>query len=126
MGESTFYLNMATIRITDLALSAIIGTNKWERSTKQKIVINIVFSYDSKSAIHTDNLKYATDYKTLTKKIIAGVKASRFYLLETLANFILTIVMENSRISFATVRVDKPKALRFARSVSAEVSAKRS
>ena len=116
---------MATIRITDLALSTIIGTNKWERTRKQKIIINIIFTYDSKGAARTDNLKHAIDYKTLTKKIITNVTVSRFYLLEKLTDFILCIVMENPSVKSASVRVDKPKALRFSKSVSAELNARR-
>ena len=116
---------MTTIRITDLTLRAIIGTNKWERVRKQKILINIIFTYDSKNAIQTDDIKHAVDYKTITKKIIKSIESSRFYLLEKLSDFILKIVMENPRTKSASVRVDKPKALRFSRSVSAELSAKR-
>lgn len=116
---------MTTIRIADLTLKTIIGTNPWERTTRQKVVINATLKYNASQAIAADNIKEAVDYKTITKKIIARVKASRFFLLERLANEIIKIIMETKTVQKATVRVDKPLALRYAKSVSAEVSAKR-
>ena len=113
---------MAIIRITDLTLKAIIGTNDWERTTKQNIVINAVIEYNASKAIATDNIREALDYKTITKKILAQVKNSKFYLLEKLTAFVLEIILENKKVKKATVRIDKPLALRFARSVSVELS----
>ena len=116
---------MATIRITDLSLRTIIGTNDWERTNKQDIIINVVIEYDSQKAAQSDNIKDAVDYKVITKKIIKEVESSQYGLLEKLTEAILKIVMEDQKVRAATVRIDKPFALRFARSVSVELSAKR-
>ena len=116
---------MATIRITDLTLAAIIGTNKWERIKKQKIVINAAIEYNATKAIAADNIREAVDYKTITKTIINRAGKSRFFLLEKLTDFVLKIIMENKKVQKATVRIDKPLALRFAKSVSVELTAKR-
>ena len=116
---------MATIRITDLKLSTIIGINDWERKQKQDILINIRMEYDAAKSVKSDNIKDTIDYKTITKKIIKAVEPSKFLLLEKLTDFILDIVMDNPRIQEATVRVDKPLALRFARSVSTEMTRRR-
>ena len=116
---------MAIIRITDLTLKAIIGIHDWERVTKQTIIINATIVYNARKAIATDKIKHALDYKSITKEIIALVKDSRFQLLETLTHSILRITMSRKAVKHATVRVDKPRALRFAKSVSIELSAKR-
>ena len=116
---------MSTIRITDLKLRTIIGINDWERKQKQDILINIKMEYDVTKAVKSDNIKDTIDYKAITKKIIKAVEPSKFFLLEKLTNFILDIVMDNPRIKEATVRVYKPLALRFARSVSTEITRKR-
>ena len=115
---------MGIIRITDLTLRAIIGTNAWERKKKQRVVINASFEYSAARAIATDNLQDTIDYKTITKRIIKEVTDSHFFLLEKLASRILTIVLNNKKVLRATVRVDKPYALRFAKSVSVTLSAK--
>ena len=116
---------MAVVRITDLTLKTIIGINDWERKRKQKIVINASFRYDSRKAQQSDNIKDSVDYKIISKKIIGRVEKTKFSLLERLTAYILDIIMEDRAVREATVRVDKPLALRFSRSVSVELSKKR-
>ena len=126
MGENTSYrrkqLIMATIRITDLRLRTIIGANDWERDNKQDLVINISLEFDATQASKSDNLADTVDYKAITKNIIQLVESSQYFLLEKLADQILQLVLTNTRIIHATVEIDKPQALRFADSVSIEVS----
>lgn len=116
---------MATIRITNLKLRTIIGANDWERKVKQDVIINISFECNAKRVIQTDSLKDTVDYKALTKEIIKAVENSKFEMLEKLTSMILEILLKNSKIKNATVRIDKPFALRFAESVSVELSQKR-
>ena len=116
---------MAIVKITNLRLRAIIGANDWERKLKQDVVINISFDYDAAKASRSDQLKDAVDYKVITKKIIKAVEASDYQLIEKLAAVILDIVLQDPKIKIATVRVDKPGALRFADSVSVELCKKR-
>jgi len=113
---------MAKIRITDLRLRTIIGTYDWERETKQEVVVNIVIDFDASKASVSDDLKDTLDYKAITEKIIKDMETSSFFLLEKLGRSILDIVMENVLVSEASVRVDKPNALRFADSVSVELN----
>ncbi len=113
------------IRIKDLRLRAIIGCNDWEREKKQDITINVVMDCDNEKAVTTDDINDCTDYRYITKEIIEMVEASEFFVLERLAGFVLSIVMERPAVRHATVEVDKPHALRFSSSVSVEVSATR-
>ncbi len=115
---------MASIRITDLSLRAIIGIFDWERTRKQKVVINVEIAFNASKAAKSDKVKDTIDYKTITKKIIKHVEASQYFLLEKLADQVLKIVMEDPKVRSAKVRVDKPGALRFTRSVSVELEAK--
>ncbi len=117
---------MAKVQITDLLIRGIIGTQEWERKKKQDILINVTFEYNCSKCQASDAIDDAVDYKLITKRIIDSVEASSFFLLEKLTHYVLEIVMEDKRIKWATVRIDKPHALRFARSVSVELTAKRS
>ncbi len=113
---------MATVCITNLRLRAIIGANEWERNIQQDLIINVKFDYDSTKAQSSDQLKEAVDYKTMTKKIIQVVEKSSYQLIEKLADVVIAIVLEPKQVKSATVRIDKPQALRFADSVSVELS----
>lgn len=117
---------MATIRITDLKLKAIIGINAWERTTKQVIILNLQLDYDASKAAKSDNINDTIDYKALKKRIIDLIKGSKFFLLEKLVNEVLNLVFCEPKVRKATVRIDKPGALRFAKSVSVESSRRKS
>jgi D-erythro-7,8-dihydroneopterin triphosphate epimerase len=116
---------MAIISVKNLRLRTIIGIFDYEREHKQDIVINMKILFDDSKAAATDNINDTVDYKKMTKKIIAEVEKSEFFLLEKLADFILKIIMEEEKIKTAKIKVDKPHALRYADSVSIVKIAKR-
>jgi FolB domain-containing protein len=116
---------MAIIRITDLQLRTIIGLYDWERTIKQDVIINAEIYFDATKAVKTDKVDDTIDYKAINKKIIAHIEESNYFLIEKMAGAILQIIMDDPKAQAAKVRVDKPGALRFAKSVSVELEAKR-
>ena len=115
----------ASVEIKNLRLRTIIGFQDWEREKKQDVIVNIKAGFDPGHATQSDRVEDTLDYKVLTKRIIKAVEESNFNLLEKLTQMILDIVMENNRITWANVKVEKPFALRFSDSVAIELSAKR-
>jgi FolB domain-containing protein len=118
-------MKKATIRITDLLLRTIIGANEWERSAPQDVIINIEVVFDASEAVVSDSVKDTIDYKKLKRRIIIEVENSSYKLLESLTNKVLSIVMEEPRAKSAVVRIDKPGALRYTKTVSVEMSDQR-
>ncbi len=108
---------MDCIEIQDLLLRCIIGINPEERRDKQDALINVTLWTDSRAAAASDNVEQAVNYRTLTKRIIEHVESSQYYLLETLADRIAGICLQDPRVARVQVKVNKPGALRFARSV---------
>ncbi len=104
------------VRIKNLLVRIKIGVQPTERDKLQDVLINI--SIESDDPPRTDRLADTTDYKYVTKKILAAVEHTRFELIETLAGFVLDLIMEDKRIKHASVEIDKPHALRFSESVS--------
>lgn len=113
---------MGIIRISNLRLRTIIGINDWERTTLQDVVVNIEIEAEIERAAQTDSIDDTLDYKNLTKQIIQHVEESSFQLIERLASSILDLILTLPRAVSAKVKVDKPGALRFADSVSVELS----
>ena len=113
---------MAVIRIKNLKLRSVIGIHDWERENKQDVIINIKLEFDSSRAAESDDIADTVDYKAIKMRIIELVEGSTCNLLERLADQILAICLSDAQVEQATVRVDKPHALRFADSVSIEVS----
>ena len=113
------------IRIKNLRLRTIIGINEWEREHFQDITLNVKIEFDGSRVVESDDIKDTVDYKALKKRIIQEVEQSQFSLVEKLAGHILQIIMEDEKVIFAEVEVDKPHALRFADSVSLTCSSRR-
>ena len=117
---------MARIRVKNLLLRTYIGFNPEELENKQDVIINYEIEADiPRTALEADEPLDIFDYKTITKKVIALVQDGRFKLLEVLTQKILDLIMEDERVKWAKVEVDKPHALRFAQSVSLEMEARR-
>ncbi|MCX8065338.1 MAG: dihydroneopterin aldolase [Candidatus Hydrogenedentes bacterium] len=110
------------IHIRDLVVRCIIGIEPLERKEKQDVIINITLYTDIKKSAVTDNISDTVDYKKIKKRVLSFVENSSFYLLETLAEEIAKICLDDNCVKGASVVVDKPGALRFARSVAVEIT----
>ncbi len=109
------------IQIKDLLLRTIIGINEEERRARQDVLINILLHADTRPAGASDAIEDAVNYRTITKQVIHLVESSQFYLVEKMAAEIAAICLADPRVESASVRVEKPGALRFARSVGVEI-----
>ncbi|TET82408.1 MAG: dihydroneopterin aldolase [Anaerolineales bacterium] len=109
------------IDIHDLLLRGIIGINDWEREKQQDILINISLFGDFRSAGESDDIADTINYRTVTKKVIKHVETSKRFTVEALASDIARICLEEPGVQRARVRVEKPGALRFTRSVGVEI-----
>ncbi len=116
---------MDRILIRDLLVRCIIGVRPEERRQKQDVLINLSLSVDLRRAGRSDRLEETLDYSALKTRIVARAEESQFQLVEALAETIAGICLEEPMVRRARVRVDKPTALRFARSVGVEIVRKR-
>ncbi len=105
------------IRINDLFLRTIIGINDDEREHKQDVLINLVLVVDTRAAARSDAIEDAANYRTITKDVIDLVENSQFFLVERMAEEIARVCFREPRVERVKVRVEKPAAIRFARSV---------
>jgi len=110
------------IRICDLLVRCILGINESERREKQDVVINLVIHADLRMAGKTDRIEDAVDYRALKKKVLALAEESHFFLEEALADAVAELCLAQPGVRQVEVRVEKPNALRFARSVAVEIT----
>ena len=114
------------IKIKDLLLRTIIGINDEERRNRQDVLINITMFADTRAAGVSDDIADAVNYRTIAKRVIQLVEGSQFYLVEKMAAEIADICLQNPRVERAQVSVEKPGALRFARSVGVTIERQKS
>ncbi len=118
---------MATdqVHIKELLVRTIIGINPEERVKRQDVLINITMFADLRPAAASDNIADAVNYKTIAKQVIEMVENSQFYLVEKMASEIANICLADERVERVLVSVEKPGALRFARSVGVTIDRRR-
>jgi FolB domain-containing protein len=116
---------MDKIIISDLLVRGIIGINDSERVNEQDILINITLQADTRSAGLSDTLTESVNYRTVAKAVIAHAQTAKRFTVEALAEDIAVICLEQPGVQIATVRVEKPGAVRYARSVGVEIERKR-
>ena len=85
----------------------------------------IVLDIDLRRAGRTDAIEDTVDYKAIKQNVVAMVEASSCYLVEHLAQRVADVCLEHPRVQRTDVTVDKPGALRFARSVAVEIARER-
>ena len=113
---------MDEIFIKDLLVRGVIGVTEREREQPQDILVNITVFADSRQAGNTDEISQSVNYRTIAKKTLAYVEQARRYTVEALAADIMKLVLEEANVLGAKVRVEKPGAVRFSRSVGIEIT----
>lgn len=112
---------MDKIHIRDLRAVTIIGTLPQERVERQEVTLNIELGCDLSKAGRSDRLEETIDYKAVKQAVLRQVEASSFKLLEALAESVAGVCMDFKGVERVKVSIDKPGALRFARSVAVEI-----
>lgn len=109
------------IHIRDLSVRCIVGIYPEERREKQDVTINITLFADLRRAGQSDNIEDTVDYKTIKKNVLSMTEGSSYLLIERLAEQIAEICLDNEKVLAVSVLVEKPGALRFARTVGVEI-----
>ncbi len=108
---------MDIIYLRDLRIAAIIGIFDWERRVKQTVSIDLEMATDIAKAAKSDHIDDTLNYKAVAKRVISFVEESQFQLVETLAERVAAIVIEEFAVPWVRVSINKPGAIRGARDV---------
>jgi FolB domain-containing protein len=112
---------MDQIIIKDLIARGIIGINDSERVNPQEILINVVLFTDISKAGESDDIEDSVNYRTIAKKLQAHAETAKRLTVEALATDLARLCLEDPLVQKVRVRVEKPGAVRFSRSVGVEI-----
>ena len=112
---------MDKVFIRGLEVEGIIGIFQWEREVKLIITVDIVMDFEKKRANKSDSIEDALNYKLVGKRITSFVKNSKFQLVETLAENISKIILQEFPVTNVRVTLSKPGALRGSDSVGISI-----
>jgi len=110
-----------TVFIKDFIIEEIIGFYKHEKEKKQKIIFNIVLDIAQSSLPDEKDIKSIVDYEKVTNKLENLTKSKKYNFLESLAEDSFKEIFEDKRINSIKIKIEKPEAIKNARSVGVEV-----
>lgn len=108
---------MDIVFVRDLRINTVIGIYDWERRIKQTVALDLELGTDIRRAGETDAIEDTLDYKAVAKRVIGYVEEGRFQLVETLAERLAQLLMEEFAIPWLRLTLSKPGAVRGAREV---------
>ncbi len=116
---------MDRITIKELLVRCVLGVDDEERREMQDVLITVALHADLRKAGESDRVEDAVDYRAVKKQILAAAEGSRFQLVEALAERVAALCLAHAGVCRVEVHVEKPGALRFARSAAVEITRER-
>ena len=116
---------MDKIFIHALKTEAIVGIFDWERQVKQTVIVDIEISANITKAARSDSIDDTLNYKRIAKRVLAFVEASNFHLVETLAERIAMLLLEEFGVAWVGLSLSKPGAIRSSRDVGVKLERNR-
>jgi dihydroneopterin aldolase len=114
-----------TIFLRGLKTECIIGFIDWERQVKQTVVLDLEFPCDCTHAAATDAVADTIDYKRVAKRVLAFVSESQLYLLETMAHRLALLLLDEFKLEWVRIAINKPGAIRHSRDVGVSIERRR-
>ena len=110
-----------TVFINDFIIEEIIGIHKHEKIKKQKIKFNIVLDVNQSFVPDEKDINSIVDYEKITNKLENLTKNKKYNFLESLVEDSFKEIFEDKRIDSAKIKIEKPEAIKNAKSVGVEV-----
>ena len=102
---------MDIVFINDLRIETVIGIYDWEREIRQIVSIDLQMAADNRKAAASERIDDALNYKAVAKRLIQFVEQSEFQLVETLAERIAEIVLDEFDVDWLRLKLGKPGAV---------------
>ena len=110
-----------TVFIRDFIIEEIIGIYEHEKTKKQKIKFNIVLNVNQSYVPDEKDIKSIVDYEKITNTLEKLTRSKKYNFLESLAEDSFKEIFEDKRINSVTIKIEKPEAIKNAKSVGVEV-----
>ncbi|NVJ69137.1 MAG: dihydroneopterin aldolase [Alphaproteobacteria bacterium] len=107
--------------VRDFVTQAQIGVWEHEKDTHQAVRINVDLSVAETVDHHEDQLTNVVCYNDIVNNIQAIIKTGHINLVETLAEKIAEMAIDDDRVIAARVKVEKLEAVEGAASVGVEI-----
>lgn len=108
---------MDIIFLNNLQIETVIGIFDWERKIKQRLYFDLEMATDIRKAANTDSIEDTLDYKSLSIAVTQFVEQSEYQLVETLAEKVAELIINDFNVPWLRLRLNKKGAIRHAEDV---------
>lgn len=108
---------MDIVFVDGLSVETVIGIYDWEREIRQRVVLDLEMATDIRLAATSEDIDNTLNYKTVCDRLVEFVEHSDFLLVETLAEEVAALVMQEFPVPWLKLKVTKPTAIPQARGV---------
>ncbi|KIU46197.1 MULTISPECIES: dihydroneopterin aldolase [Pseudomonas] len=112
---------MDRVFIEGLEVDTVIGAYDWERGIRQCLRLDLRFAWDNRPAAAGDDLSLALDYASVTARIQAFAEQASYELVETFAERLAKVLMDEFQIPWLQLKLTKPGAIAAASGVGVEI-----
>lgn len=102
---------MDIIYLNGLSIETTIGIYAWERRIRQTVVLDLELATDIRKAANSDAIEDTLNYKAIAKRLMEFVGNAEFQLVETLAERVAAVVLEEFSVQWLRLRVNKRGAV---------------
>ncbi|MWP61978.1 dihydroneopterin aldolase [Gilliamella sp. Pas-s25] len=106
------------VLIEGLTVLTTIGVYDWEKTIKQKLILDLEMAWDNKPAGESDNVSLCLDYFQVSQSITQFIESSKFELIECVAEKIAEMIIKQFSVNWLRVKVSKPNAIANAQNVA--------
>ncbi len=108
---------MAIVFINELKVDACIGVFDWEKRIHQRLIFDIEMAWSNANVAATDDIHLALDYSEVSELVLLYSQSRQFELIETLAEHLAELIMQQFSVTWLRLRLAKPGAIKPAKAV---------
>ena len=110
--------NKDKVLIEGLTVLTTIGVYEWEKTIKQKLILDLEMSWDNKPAGESDDVSLCLDYFLVSQSVTSFIQSTQFELIECVAERVAQLVIQKFSVQWLKVKVSKPSAIANASNVA--------
>lgn len=112
---------MDIVFIKQLEVISTIGVYDWEKSLQQKLYFDLEMAFDNRPAAASDDINLALNYFSVSEKVNQFAQNNQFELLETMAESVAALIMQEFAVPWIKLTLHKPGALPKAQSLGVQI-----
>ena len=117
---------MDIVFIKQLQVDTVIGVYDWEKTIQQRLLLDLELVTDIRNAAQQDDIRQTLDYAVIAQRVIALITAQPLELIETVAERVAQLLLNEFATTQVKVSVQKPGALEQAETVGVTIVRSRS